>query len=158
MATGTPRPLLVCAGLATSLTIAFAASAADQAEARTANTAGTASAASDATRDSAASPTAARIDAALRMLDDMDAGRFDDVHARFTGEMAAAITAEQLQQIWTTLPTQIGAAKGRGTPDTETHGRSIVVKIPLSYEKAGLIALISFASDGRIEGFFLKPQ
>ena len=95
---------------------------------------------------------------ATQVLDDMDAGRFDAVSARFAPEMAKAVSAEQLKQIWTSLPTQVGAPQGRGAVESETREGSTLVRIPLSYEKAALVALIAFAPDGRIQGLLLRPQ
>lgn len=124
-----------------------------------------ASPASDATESNAAPSDAASPDAApseavaaaQSVLDAMDAGDFGGVHARFDETMAAAVSEDQLRQLWTSLPTQLGAAKGRGEPRTlEREGTRIVV-VPLHYEAATLDASLAFEADGRISGFLIKP-
>ena len=145
--------------LVAALTFALGAFASARVHAQDATPASTAPSATPATDTPPDTATeSARRDAALQVLDDMDGDRFDAVHARFTPEMAAAISAERLKQIWTSLPAQIGAPQGRGTPVSETHAGSTLVKIPLPYEKTELVALIAFAPDGRIEGLYIKPK
>jgi hypothetical protein len=94
---------------------------------------------------------------ALAVLDDMDAGRFDAVHARFDERMAAGLGVEQLKQVWVSLPTQLGAAKGRGEARSTTRDGTRIVTVPLMFENATLDASLSFEADGRISGFLLRP-
>lgn len=114
----------------------------------------------DVSASEAASPDAAPSEAiavAQSVLDAMDAGDFAGVHARFDETMAAAVSEDQLRQLWTSLPAQLGAAKGRGEPRTlEREGTRIVV-VPLHYEAATLDASLTFEADGRISGFLIKP-
>ena len=95
---------------------------------------------------------------ATAILDEMDAGKFDAVHARFTAEMAAAISADQLKQIWTTLPGQLGAAQGRGDMQVRTRDGTTFVTLPLRYEHATINAIFAFEADGKVSGLLLKPQ
>jgi dienelactone hydrolase len=94
---------------------------------------------------------------ALAVLDEMDAGRFDAVHARFDERMAATVGADQLKQIWLSLPVQLGAAKGRGEPRSTTRDGTRIVTVPLMFENATLNASLSFEPDDRISGFLLRP-
>jgi len=97
------------------------------------------------------------IAAALSVLDAMDAGDFAGVHARFDETMAAAVSEDQLRTLWTSLPSQIGAAKGRGEPRMRERDGVRVVVVPLMYEAATLDASLAFEADGRISGFLIKP-
>jgi dienelactone hydrolase len=94
---------------------------------------------------------------ALAVLDEMDAGRFDAVHARFDERMSAALGVDQLKQVWVSLPAQLGAAKGRGEPRSTTRDGTRIVTVPLMFENATLNASLSFEPDGRISGFLLRP-
>lgn len=94
---------------------------------------------------------------AIAVLDAMDAGDFVAVHARFDATMSAAVTVEQLKQVWTGLPNQAGAAQGRGDAAIETRDGVRIARIPLRYERAQLIAIVGFAADGKIAGFGIRP-
>ena len=94
---------------------------------------------------------------AVRTLDRMDAGEFDAVVASFTPEAQSAIDAPTLQRIWTSLPQQAGAAKGRGEPTLATHGVFRIVTIPLHYEQATLNAIITLDTQDRVAGLLLQP-
>ncbi len=124
------------------------------------------STASDSMTAASVSPTAAgqadtsifdTAKQAIAVLDAMDAGDFAAVHARFDATMSAAVTVDQLKQVWTTLPNQAGAAQGRGDPAIETRDGMRIARIPLRYERAELIAMIGFAADGTIAGFAIRP-
>jgi uncharacterized protein len=91
------------------------------------------------------------------VLDAMDAGDFAAAHARFDPAMAAAVSQEQLAQVWTTLPAQAGPLKARGEAKVvERDGRTLV-SIPLHYEKAELNAVFAFDAEHRIGGFTVRP-
>lgn len=94
---------------------------------------------------------------AQSVLDAMDASDFESVHARFAATMAAAVTADQLAQVWTTLPAQMGALESRGEPSsTEREGHTLVT-IPLHYAQGELTAMFAFDAEHRIEGFIIRP-
>ncbi|MGN6150490.1 MAG: alpha/beta hydrolase [Lysobacteraceae bacterium] len=112
------------------------------------------------TAPAAAPTTTAAFDpvtAARAVLDAMDAGDFAGVHARFDATMAAAVSADQLKQLWTALPSQLGAAKGRGEPRSAERNGTRIVVVPLLFERATLNASLAFEADGRISGFLLRP-
>ncbi len=92
------------------------------------------------------------------ILDMMDAGDFAGVHARFDAKMAAAVSIDQLGQLWTTLPNQIGAAQGRGEAKIETQSGLRIARIPLRYERANLVAVLAFDANGKIAGFAIRPD
>lgn len=91
-------------------------------------------------------------------LDAMDAGDFEGVHARFDATMAAAVSVEQLRQLWTGLPTQLGPAQARGEASVKPQGETQVVVIPLPFEKARLRAIFAFNTEGNIVGLLIKPE
>src|SRR5690606_30827594 len=52
---------------------------------------------------------------------------------------------------------QAGKATGRGEPEVSTQGGATMVRIPLHYEKAELVAAFAIDGEGRIAGFMVQP-
>lgn len=94
---------------------------------------------------------------ATRLLDHMAAGRYDDAEAMFTPEMAQAVPAARLRQVWESIPAQAGAAGARGDATVEPQPDASLVTVPLHYEKAELVAKIAVTGDGRVSGFLVQP-
>lgn len=94
---------------------------------------------------------------ATRLLDHLDAKQYPEAEALFNVEMAAAVPAEKLKQIWESLPLQLGAAQGRGKAQVSEHQGMQVVAVPLQYAKGALIAQAAVTADGKIAGFLIQP-
>lgn len=94
---------------------------------------------------------------ARQALDRMDAGDYAQVERTFAEKMAAAVPADKLKAVWESLPAQVGKATGRGEPAVSAQGGATLVKIPLHYEKAELVATFAIDGDGRITGFLVQP-
>ena len=94
---------------------------------------------------------------ATRLLDHLDAKEYAQAEALFTADMAAAVPADKLKQIWESLPLQVGAAQGRGKGQVAEHQGMQVVVVPLQYAKGALVAQIAVSNDGKVAGFLIKP-
>ena len=94
---------------------------------------------------------------AKQALDQLDAGNYAQVEALFSPEMAAAVPANKLKSVWESLHAQAGKATGRGDADITTQGETSVIKIPLHYEKAEVIATFAMDREGKIIGFLVQP-
>jgi len=94
---------------------------------------------------------------ATRLLDHLDAKQYPEAEALFTAEMAAAVPAEKLKQIWESLPLQLGPAQGRGKAQVTEHQGMQVVVVPLQYAKGALVAQAAVTADGKIAGFLIQP-
>ena len=94
---------------------------------------------------------------ARQALDRMDAGDYAQVEQSFGEKMAAAVPADKLKAVWESLPAQVGKATGRGEPAVSAQGGATLVRIPLHYEKAELVATFAIDGDGRITGFLVQP-
>ena len=94
---------------------------------------------------------------ARQALDRMDAGDYAQVERTFAEKMAAAVPADKLKAVWESLPAQVGKATGRGEPAVSAQGGATLVRIPLHYEKAELVATFAIDGDGRITGFLVQP-
>ncbi len=94
---------------------------------------------------------------AKQLLDHLDAGKYADAEAMFGADMAKAVPADKLKAVWESLPTQVGAAQKRGDAATMQQGDNTLVKVPLHYEKAELVAKLAIGADGKIIGFLIQP-
>ncbi|MGV8960641.1 MAG: alpha/beta fold hydrolase [Stenotrophomonas sp.] len=94
---------------------------------------------------------------ATRLLDQLDAGNYASAEAGFTAEMAAAVPAATLKTIWESLPAQMGAATGRGEPQTSTHQGMSVVVIRLRFANGELDTQTVVDDQDRIAGFRITP-
>jgi len=95
--------------------------------------------------------------AANAMLDDLDAGRYGAVYARFSPAMAHAVSAEKLKEVWLSLPQQFGKLDHRGTARLETSNGMTVVNVPLAFERFALEASFTTDADGKVAGFLVRP-
>ena len=94
---------------------------------------------------------------AMRLLDHLDKAEYVQAETMFTADMAAAVPADKLKQVWESLPAQVGTAQGRGKAQVETHSGSHLVSVPLQYAKAALVAKIAINAEGKIAGFMIQP-
>ena len=106
----------------------------------------------------AASAAAAADTLAIQLLDHLDAGEYANAEAMFSAQMAQAVPAAKLKAIWESLPAQVGEARGRGEIATTQQDGTSLVKIPLQYANAGLMAKIAIDAQGRISGFLIQPE
>jgi hypothetical protein len=91
--------------------------------------------------------------AAARMLDE---GRFADLGAQFTPQMASALPADRLAQTWRGVVAQAGPLRGTGTPREMRQGGLTIVIVPLRFERATLDLMLSYQQD-KIAGLFIRP-
>lgn len=94
---------------------------------------------------------------ATEVLDQLDAGQFDEVAGTFDPQMAAQIDAATLGQVWASIPAQFGALQSRGEAVEAAQGEHQVVVIPLQHEQALLSATIAFNQDGQISALLVQP-
>jgi alpha-beta hydrolase superfamily lysophospholipase len=96
----------------------------------------------------------ARAEAILLALDE---GRFKDASEPFDARMSAALPAEQLGQVWNSLPAQVGARKSRGEVIAGTQGGHATATIPLEFEQMWLALDIACDAEGKVGGLFVRP-
>jgi dienelactone hydrolase len=94
---------------------------------------------------------------AIQLLDHLDAGQYAAAEAMFSPAMVQAVPADKLQAVWESLPTQAGEAQGRGKSVSMQQGETILIKIPLHYAKALLVAKVAIDTEGKISGFLIQP-
>ncbi len=94
---------------------------------------------------------------ATRLVEHLDAGRFEAAREDFSERMAEALSADQLQQLWTGLPAQVGPRTGTGAPRTETMQSFRVVVIPIRHEIMTLDVRVTFDQQSQAVGFHIVP-
>lgn len=90
-------------------------------------------------------------------LDLLDAGRYEDALAMTTPKVQEALANGKLQQIWETLPKQLGERSSRSPLRGESNGGDTWVASTLAHPMMSLDARIMFTDDGLIAGFRLVP-
>ncbi|MDO5505004.1 MAG: alpha/beta fold hydrolase, partial [Pseudoxanthomonas suwonensis] len=90
---------------------------------------------------------------ANRLLDHLDAQRWEQAEVMFDATMQAAIPAARLGEVWRSLP---GAGE-RGAPRVRRQDGLQVVVVPLVRGDARLNATVAVTADGRISGFLIQP-
>jgi len=105
----------------------------------------------------AATLDAGQAERAQAFLDLLDKGAYADAVAFFDDTMRQGLPADKLQEVWETLPRQVGPLKSRGAARGERIGETDLVTTPLLFEKFSLDARIAFDAEGRMTGFRLVP-
>lgn len=96
------------------------------------------------------------IDAAAvanRLLDHLDAQRWEQAEVMLDDTMRAAVPAARLGEVWRSLP----AAGERGQAQVTRQNGMQVAVVPLRRGDITLNATIAVAEDGRVAGFFVQP-
>lgn len=95
--------------------------------------------------------------AALQLLDRLDRGEYAEAVSAFTPNMLKAVPAAQIQQIWSSLPQQLGSPLRRGDATVTSGNGMDLVGVPLFFERGALTANIAVNPEGRIAGLRLVP-
>ena len=72
--------------------------------------------------------------------------------------MKSKISAGKLEEIWKTLPSQVGKFKGLGEAKSEKLKDSEAITILGEFENVNLDIQIGFDASGKIQGLFFKPS
>ncbi len=95
---------------------------------------------------------------AQAVIDNMIKRDFEAAGIHFGPVLAEALSAEQLEQTWDSITTQVGAFQQQTGVSQQQVDDYVVVVITLQFEKAMLDAQLSIASNGQIDGFYIRPS
>ncbi len=96
--------------------------------------------------------------AALAVMDLAQAGRFAEIREMFAPQLRPLVTAEALHAAWDAELGRLGAVRSVGAPASEPAGPGqVVVKIPVTFERGGLTAVIAVTDSGWLTGIQLAP-
>ena len=99
------------------------------------------------------------VDHATRVLDLLDAGKFDEVAAEFNAKMAAAMPVGRLREVWTAVGRQAGARTSIISQRVvmQPTGNVTVVNA-CQFEKTALMVMLSFDAENKIAGMNITPR
>ena len=108
-----------------------------------------------------AAPAATAADApdqvAMTTIDDIAAGNYAAVTARFDPELQKRLSPRALQQVWDGYQRTFGAYQSHGGPEDTPRGDLTVVNVPLQMDRMPGQFRVKIHPDGTIEGvYFLR--
>jgi hypothetical protein len=99
------------------------------------------------------------VDHATRVLELLDAGKFDEVVAEFNAKMTAAMPVSRLRDVWTTVGRQAGARTSIISQRVVTQATgNVTVVSGCQFEKATLNVMLSFDAENKIAGMNITPR
>jgi hypothetical protein len=97
----------------------------------------------------------AKIPLATRLVEHLAAGRFAEVVASFSPEMASRLTAEQLAARWAGIVGEVGAFKRMASAGTQSREGMVAVVMTCEFERGSRIVRVVFSGD-RVVGLFFR--
>lgn len=94
---------------------------------------------------------------AREIVEQIVAGSFADVAARFDEAMAQAMTADALAELWRAIEAQVGGFRSIEAVRVEAAGVNTVVALTCAFERAPLVIAVVLDDSSRIAGLFVRP-
>jgi dipeptidyl aminopeptidase/acylaminoacyl peptidase len=96
---------------------------------------------------------------ATRVLDFLEAGKFEEVAAEFNTKMAAAMPVSRLRDVWTTVSRQAGVRTSIISQRVVTQATgNVTVVTACQFEKTALTVMLSFDAENKIAGMNITPR
>jgi dienelactone hydrolase len=95
---------------------------------------------------------------ARRILELLQQGKTPDVAREFNAQMAAALPAEVLGQVWLSLGSQVGALKSEISQQSASSRTGTAVTLGLQFERAALNMIVVIDADNKIAGLQFVPR
>ncbi|WP_217428269.1 DUF3887 domain-containing protein [Microlunatus speluncae] len=92
---------------------------------------------------------------AATVIDDLAAGNWSAVTARFDPTMTGALSADGLSAAWAQIVGRAGAYESRGEPTAVRTADVTITDTPLAFEAGDFTARVSFRDDRTIAGLYL---
>lgn len=97
-------------------------------------------------------------DRAIAVFADISEGRWEAATSGFTDLMREQVTADRIAATYARVAGLVGAFERMGEPEAFQLGDLTTVEIPLHFEAGEMTGQISFDSEGRVAGLFIKPS
>lgn len=97
-------------------------------------------------------------DLAVATVEDLAAGRWSQVTARFDATMLDGLSEDSLAAAWAQIVGLSGAFESHGAPEVARAGDVTVTDTPLYLEAGDYTARISYRDDRSIAGLFILPR
>jgi uncharacterized protein len=95
---------------------------------------------------------------ARRVLDLLRQEKFADVAKEFNAQMAAALPAQTLAQVWAAMRAQVGEFKSESSQQSANAGGVNVVTLGVQFERAAANMVVAFDAENRIAGLQFVPR
>ncbi|HET7562932.1 MAG TPA: DUF3887 domain-containing protein [Rhodanobacteraceae bacterium] len=96
-------------------------------------------------------------EAAHALLDHLAKSEYKAATGNFNAQMAAALNAEKLGEVWQSIATRYGKVESRGTTQNMLYAGLVVVTVPLRFASGTLGVRLACDADGKFSGFHLVP-
>jgi dipeptidyl aminopeptidase/acylaminoacyl peptidase len=99
------------------------------------------------------------VDHAKRVLDLLGHDRFDDVAGEFNAQMAAAMPASQLRDVWLTVRQQVGTFTSFIDQRVTTQAAGVTaVILGCQFDKTPVNVIVAFDAENKIAGLRIVPR
>lgn len=93
-----------------------------------------------------------------KVIEQLGLGKFAEIEARFSPEMATALPAGQLATAWGQLTAQAGKLTELGEPRIEDRDGVRLVIFPATYANATLNLILAWSADHKLAGLLAQPR
>ncbi len=97
------------------------------------------------------------IDHAIEILEQLRQGNFEAVAAEFNAQVAAALSADQLGEVWASLRTQVGEFQSVTDQQAAPVQGLVAVTLTCAFERAALNMIVAFDGENKIAGLRFVP-
>lgn len=91
------------------------------------------------------------------VVDDLVAGRFAEVYARFDQKMREGLPVEKIAAGWNTVQQAAGSFERRLSTKTDAKGGYRIAIVSCAFERANVDVQVVFDGQDRIAGLFMRP-
>jgi dienelactone hydrolase len=91
------------------------------------------------------------------VVDDLVAGRFAEVYARFDQKMREGLPVEKIAAGWNTVQQAAGSFERRLSTTTDAKGGYRIAIVSCAFERANVDVQVVFDGQDRIAGLFMRP-
>jgi uncharacterized protein len=92
------------------------------------------------------------------IVDELIAGEYSKVEARYSSQMAAALPPGKLKAAWEGLISQVGDFQSITETRIDDAGGQKIVTVVCKFEKTELDARVAFDAEGKLAGLFFRPH
>jgi uncharacterized protein len=95
---------------------------------------------------------------AKQLVRSLEEKKFVAATAKWNPDMAKTLPAPKVEQFWTGLVAQVGPLKSIGVGAVKQQGPFQTVTLPVIFEKAELVASVTYDAKGKVAGLYFNPK
>ena len=93
-----------------------------------------------------------------KLAEQLAAGQFDRIEARYDATMGKLMPGGKLASAWSGLIEQVGAFQGIAETKATKRGGYDVVTVTCKFQEAAIDVQVSYSADGKIAGLYFRPH